>query len=169
MRDKKYLSDTALQQSLDLPDLTEVSSPPHAVNLIVHEILGGLVLQGWPDAQIETGPRVVSTEENYGLLGYAPSEITLGSEHTRWVNEQALLRTQTTRQIPFALQQAAERRQPGEMILLAAPGITYRRDTRDRWHCAEPHQMAGGSEQPGEQRGHGGLDPQDALAELHRL
>lgn len=27
------------------------------------------------------------------------------------------------------------------MILLAAPGITFRRDSRDRWHCAEPHQM----------------------------
>lgn len=142
MRDKKrHLSDTALQQSLDIPDLTEASSPPHAINLLVHEILGGLTLRGWPNAQVRTGPRVVSAEENYGLLGYASSEITLGSEHTRWVNEHALLRTQTTSQIPFALQQAAERRQPGEMILLAAPGITYRRDTRDRWHCAEPHQM----------------------------
>ena len=25
--------------------------------------------------------------------------------------------------------------------MLAAPGITFRRDSRDRWHCAEPHQM----------------------------
>lgn len=83
----------------------------------------------------------MSAEENYGLLGYDPAEITLGSEHTRWVDEHSLLRTQTTSQIPAALQQAAERRQPGQTVLLAAPGITFRRDSRDRWHCAEPHQM----------------------------
>src|SRR5690606_25701914 len=69
------------------------------------------------------------------------SEVTLGSDHTRWVDEHSLLRTQTTSQIPAALQRAAEGRKPGETILIAAPGITFRRDSRDRWHCAEPHQM----------------------------
>jgi phenylalanyl-tRNA synthetase alpha chain len=108
---------------------------------LLNEILQGLAEKGWPQAQIQTGPRIVTAEENYGLLGYDPKEITLGSEHTRWVDEHSLLRTQTTSQIPAALQRAAEIRQPGEMILLAAPGITFRRDSRDRWHCAEPHQM----------------------------
>lgn len=83
----------------------------------------------------------MSAQENYGLLGYDPAEVTLGSEHTRWVDEHSLLRTQTTSQIPKALQQAAQNRKAGELILLAAPGITFRRDSRDRWHCAEPHQM----------------------------
>jgi phenylalanyl-tRNA synthetase alpha chain len=138
---KKYLSETLIQQALSVTDLTESDSPVHAVRLMVNEIIEGLIRGGWPRADIQTGPRIVSAEENYGLLGYDPAEITLGSEHTRWVSEHSLLRTQTTSQIPAALQRAAQERKVGEMMLLAAPGITFRRDSRDRWHCAEPHQM----------------------------
>ena len=130
-----------LKYSLELKDLSEKSSPSHAIHLLQQEIISGLKHKGWPEAQRVTGPRVVTAEENYGLLGYSPDEITLGSAHTRWVDELTLLRTQTTSQIPAALQAAAKRRGPQELIMIAAPGITFRRDTRDRWHCAEPHQM----------------------------
>ncbi len=138
---KTYLATPAVQQALSQIDLTEPSSPDHAIRLLLTQILDGLASKGWPTAQIQTGPRIVSAQENYGLLGYDPAEITLGSEHTRWVDECSLLRTQTTSQIPAALQRAAEQRRAGEIVLLAAPGITFRRDSRDRWHCAEPHQM----------------------------
>lgn len=138
---KKCLTDAAVHQALLLVDLTDAATPDHAVRLLLKQILQGLSDKGWPEAQIQTGPRIVSAEENYGLLGYDPTEITLGSAHTRWVDEYSLLRTQTTSQIPAALQRAACGRRPGETILLAAPGITFRRDSRDRWHCAEPHQM----------------------------
>jgi phenylalanyl-tRNA synthetase alpha chain len=138
---KKYLADESVHKALLLTDLTEPAAPDHAVRVLLKEVLSGLGERGWPQAQIQTGPRIVSAQENYGLLGYDPSEITLGSEHTRWVDECSLLRTQTTSQIPAALQRAAEGRQPGQTIMLAAPGITFRRDSRDRWHCAEPHQM----------------------------
>lgn len=138
---KNYLAAAAIQQALLQTDLTEPASPAHAIRLLLTQILDGLASKGWPTAQIQTGPRIVSAQENYGLLGYDPAEITLGSEHTRWVDESSLLRTQTTSQIPKALQRAAEQRRPGETVLLAAPGITFRRDSRDRWHCAEPHQM----------------------------
>lgn len=138
---KKFLSPESVSHALSLRDLTEKNTADHAVRLVLEEVLSGLFVRGWPRANIQTGPRIVSAEENYGLLGYDPAEITLGSEHTRWVDERSLLRTQTTSQIPAALQHAAADRQPGEMIVLAAPGITFRRDSRDRWHCAEPHQM----------------------------
>ena len=138
---KTFLAEPAIQQALTQIDLTEPSSPDHAIRLLLTQILDGLASKGWPTAQIQTGPRIVSAQENYGLLGYDPAEITLGSEHTRWVDECSLLRTQTTSQIPAALQRAAALRRPGETVLLAAPGITFRRDSRDRWHCAEPHQM----------------------------
>ncbi|MBV6821866.1 hypothetical protein [Pseudomonas sp. PD9R] len=138
---KKYLTDSSVHQALLLIDLTEKGAPDHAVRLLLNEVLDGLKEKGWPQAQLQSGPRIVSAEENYGLLGYDSAEITLGSAHTRWVDECSLLRTQTTSQIPRALQRAAHIRQPGQMILLAAPGITFRRDSRDRWHCAEPHQM----------------------------
>lgn len=138
---KAYLCARLVNEALELNDLTELKHPAHAIGLLLDEVLGGLKARGWPDAQVLRGPRIVSAQENYGLLGYDPAEVTLGSEHTRWVDEHSLLRTQTTSQIPKALQQAAQNRKAGELILLAAPGITFRRDSRDRWHCAEPHQM----------------------------
>lgn len=138
---KAYLCARLVNEALELNDLTELKHPAHAIGLLLDEVLEGLKARGWPDAQVLRGPRIVSAQENYGLLGYDPAEVTLGSEHTRWVDEHSLLRSQTTSQIPKALQQAAQNRKAGELILLAAPGITFRRDSRDRWHCAEPHQM----------------------------
>ena len=138
---KKYLCARSVKEALELCDLTEQDSPTHAIGLLLNEVLEGLVLRGWPVGRILRVPRIVSAQENYGLLGYDPAEVTLGSEHTRWVDEHSLLRTQTTSQIPVALQRIAQSRKEGEIILLAAPGITFRRDSRDRWHCAEPHQM----------------------------
>ena len=138
---KAYLCARLVNEALELNDLTELKHPAHAIGLLLDEVLEGLKARGWPDAQVLRGPRIVSAQENYGLLGYDPAEVTLGSEHTRWVDEHSLLRTQTTSQTPKALQQAAQNRKAGELILLAAPGITFRRDSRDRWHCAEPHQM----------------------------
>ena len=138
---KKYLCARSVRDALELCDLTELDNPAHAIGLLLSEVLEGLVMRGWPAGQILRGPRIVSAQENYGLLGYDPAEVTLGSEHTRWVDEHSLLRTQTTSQIPRALQRVSQDRKAGEIILLAAPGITFRRDSRDRWHCAEPHQM----------------------------
>ena len=138
---KNFIPNEKLNQALGLSDLTEATPTPHAIYLLMSEIVSGLKLLGWPAAQQVTGPRIVSAQDNYGLLGYSPDETTLGSAHTRWVDDRSLLRTQTTSQIPPALQAAAQTRKPGETLMIAAPGITFRRDTRDRWHCAEPHQM----------------------------
>ena len=62
---KKYLTDAAVHQALLLVDLTEKSAPEHAVRLLLNEILQRLAESGWPQAQLQTGPRVVSAEENY--------------------------------------------------------------------------------------------------------
>ncbi|OPA85452.1 hypothetical protein BFW86_22095 [Pseudomonas fluorescens] len=138
---RKVISAAELERALTLADLTDPIPEPHAIRLLLDEILHGLVLRDWPEPQLLHGPRVVTAQDNYGLLGYDPSEITLGSTHTRWVDDASLLRTQTTSLIPAALKQAARTRLLGQAVLLAAPGMTFRRDSRDRWHCAEPHQM----------------------------
>lgn len=135
------LKTEAVEAALTLRDLSETHTQPHAINLMVGRIIEGLEARGWPKASVQRGPRIVTAQENYGLLGYNTDEVTLGSAHTRWVNETTLLRTQTTSLIPSALQEAAAKRKPGEVVMIAAPGITYRRDERDRLHCAEPHQM----------------------------
>ncbi len=139
---KAMLTEDAVQAALALPDLSDWTVPhPHAIGLLARSIVEGLPHKGWPGLDVLTGPRIVSQAENYGLLGYRADEITLGSAHTRWVSDSALLRTQTTSLIPGPLRDLAQRRMAGRNLGLVAPGITYRRDNRDRWHCGEPHQM----------------------------
>ena len=130
-----------LENALALPDLTEAGPRPHAIHLLVSRILDGLVQKGWPVMQVCRGPRVVSARDNYGLLGYDGQDITLGAVHTRWIDDQTLLRTQMTSLVASHLPSLAHDRSPGVMAGLALPGMVYRRDVRDRWHCAEPHQM----------------------------
>lgn len=108
--------------------------------LLVQALITGLAERGWPSLEVVRGPRVVTAQANYGLLGYQPEEITLGSAHTRWVSATTLLRTQTTSLVTEHLPRLAHTR-VGTVQGLVAPGMTYRRDNRDRWHCAEPHQM----------------------------
>jgi phenylalanyl-tRNA synthetase alpha chain len=139
---KTMLTEEAVQAALALPDLSDWTvHHPHAIGLLAQSIVEGLPPRDWPNLDVLTGPRIVSQAENYGLLGYHTDEITLGSAHTRWMSDATLLRTQTTSLIPKALQELAKKRVPGQQLGLVAPGITYRRDNRDRWHCGEPHQM----------------------------
>lgn len=124
-----------LQQALSVEDLTQQSD--HAIALMQQTICQKLA-NLYPEIIQVQGPRVVSKAENYDLLGYSDQEVTLGNTYTKWVNQTHLLRTQTTSLIVKALKELAQN--PKAQTLLA-PGLVYRRDVRDRWHCAEPHQM----------------------------
>lgn len=134
---KTLLATDQLTTALALTDLTE--TPEHAISLVMNEILTGLSHREWPWIEVSRGPRVVRADDNYGLLGYRPDEVTLSSMHTRWVTHETLLRTQMTSLVATLLPDLAARRQG--VVGLALPGMVYRRDVRDRWHCAEPHQM----------------------------
>lgn len=103
--------------------------------------MAGLVqeaLDEWPPARLVDGPRIVTARHNYTLLGYPPGAIVQADAHTQWVDETRVLRTQTTSLILGALLGLAAAPHP---ITLLAPGLVYRRDVRDRWHCGRPHQM----------------------------
>lgn len=138
---KHYLSHEAIHKALRVADLTEACDPVHAVRLMVKDLLAGLVRLGWPLAQVQKQPRIVPAHECHELLGYDAAASAVMSAQTCWIDDHLILRTQTTSAIIAGLQAAANRRLPGEIIVVAAPGITFRRDVRDRWHCAEPHQM----------------------------
>lgn len=135
--DIRYLSPAETAEALSLPDLSEDSSG-HAVSLIKRSILEGLPALGWPEPETLSGPREALARDNYALLGYSPGEATLGETHTRWTAPGLLLRTQTTALVPPWLASLSPESLPR---LAAAPGITYRRDVRDRTHSPTPHQM----------------------------
>lgn len=140
MAGNRYITPQQLEQALLTPDLTDPFEA-HAVGMTAELVLKRLQHRGWPAAVPLRGPKVVSPQDNYGLLGYSREALILDSEQARWVDSQKLLRTHTSCLLPAALRAAAAKRWPGETLLLAAPGITFRRDVRDRWHCTEPHQM----------------------------
>ncbi|HEX8903694.1 MAG TPA: hypothetical protein VF771_02490, partial [Longimicrobiaceae bacterium] len=82
---------------------------------------------------------VVTTADNYDRLHIAPDAVTRDARYTRYVAPGRVLRTHTTAMIPPLLRQLAAA--PPRDVLLACPGLAYRRDQIDRLHTGEPHQM----------------------------
>ena len=85
------------------------------------------------------GPRVVPVADNYDRLGYAAEAITRDTRYTRYVDAGHMLRSHSSAMIPPALRRLA--RQPGDDVLLACPGMVYRRDAIDWQHTGTPHQL----------------------------
>lgn len=133
----RYLTPAGLAADLAVRDLTDPGQGPHALQLLVRDILSAVTAR-WPGAAltIHRGDRVVDVADNYDLLGYTPRAATRDSRYTRYVAEGRMLRSQTSALIPGALREvtAAE-------ALIACPGIVYRRDAIDRLHTGTPHQL----------------------------
>ena len=126
---------TKLAQLLAIEDLTE--RPTHAICQMARRVAQSLP-GDVPDETWITGPRIVEADHNYRLLGYPQDAVVQESTYTQWVDSSHILRTQTTSLILGRLLQLAQKPAP---ITLLAPGMVYRRDVRDRWHCGQPHQM----------------------------
>ena len=82
---------------------------------------------------------VVTTADNYDALHIAPDAVSRDVRYTRYVAPGRVLRTHTTAMIPPLLRELAAA--PPRDVLLACPGLAYRRDQIDRQHVGEPHQM----------------------------
>ncbi len=131
----RLLDPRQLCRALALPDLTEAAHGPHAMQLLLREIidgLGGLVI-------VHRAPPIVSLEDNYDRLHYPPAGAARDARYTRYVTSDRILRTQTSAMIPELLGRLACC--PLDEVLLACPGLVYRRDAIDRLHVGEPHQV----------------------------
>jgi len=119
-------------------DLTDPTSGPHAIQLIVSAVLDAAVAR-WPSEPlvVHRGERIVTVADNYDLLGYSPSAAARDARHTRYVGDGRMLRSQTSALIPGALRTLG----PAPNALIACPGIVYRRDVIDRLHTGTPHQL----------------------------
>jgi phenylalanyl-tRNA synthetase alpha chain len=83
---------------------------------------------------------VVTIHANYEVLGYPAGAPAREARYTRYVDERRLLRTHMTAVVPEALRRLAR---PGGAadVVVACPGLVYRRDVVDRLHVGEPHQL----------------------------
>src|SRR3712207_2477483 len=130
------LSPEALRRALELRDLSDPRQGPHAMQELVrlaHERLA----RSWGARRwLYRGSPVVTVAENYDELGYPPDGAARDARYTRYVAENALLRTQASAAIPRLLRMLAL--DPPEDALLVCPGLAYRRDAIDRLHVPEP-------------------------------
>lgn len=129
----------ARRTDLGVRDLTDPAQGPHAVQLVLDEVVAAL-RSAWPcTARTIRDHPVVAIEDNYDRLHYSPDDVTRDARYTRYVSDRHLLRTHTSALVPPALATLAAG--PIGDELLVCPGIVYRRDAIDRLHTGTPHQV----------------------------
>ncbi|HEY9294308.1 MAG TPA: hypothetical protein VIP98_23750 [Microlunatus sp.] len=139
-RPARYLSIKELDRALALPDLSDPAIGPHAINLIAGEVTSSLTRHWQIPTDAVRVPPLVSVADNYDRLGYAGADVTRDSRYTRYTSPTTMLRSQTSANIPYALQQYADHDHPVDVLITVA-GLVYRRDVVDRTHVGEPHQL----------------------------
>jgi phenylalanyl-tRNA synthetase alpha chain len=135
----QLLDPGAYGRLLALRDLTDAALGPHAMQLLIQHALDALRASWNCPVIVQRAPPLVPSTDNYDDLGYPPDGASRDARYTRYLTPDLLLRTQTSAMIPGALRMIAPARY--EDVLLACPGLTYRRDSIDRLHVGEPHQL----------------------------
>jgi len=137
--DPKLLTSDAYAHALALRDLTDPASGPHALQLLLAEIVCSL-RQAWGcDVIVHRGSPVVSVDDNYSRLGYPADAAARDARYTRYVTATSVLRTHTSAMIPGLLRMVAPAGYAH--VLLVCPGLVYRRDRIERLSVGEPHQL----------------------------
>ena len=138
----EVLDASRVANDLSLRDLTDPGEGPHAIQVLVNLATRALTDAWGCDVRVVRGPRIVTRAENYDRLRFAPDAVTRDARYTRYVDDDRLLRSHTTALIPPALDAlAADACDAPDDVVIACPGITYRRDAIDRLHTGTPHQL----------------------------
>ncbi len=133
------LSAEEVRRALSVRDLTDPTTGTHALQHLIDVALEALRGAWGCEVRVHRQSPIVSIADNYDRLHYPPEGAARDARYTRYVCDTALLRTQTSAMIPGLLCRLAAA--PPEDVLLACPGLVYRRDCIDRLHTGEPHQM----------------------------
>jgi phenylalanyl-tRNA synthetase alpha chain len=135
------LDAAALRRALSVRDCTDPAQGPHAMQLLLTSITAALRDAWHNDLHLHRASPVVSIADNYDRLHYPPDGAARDARYTRYVCNVAVLRTQTSAMIPPLLASLAAEPAAPDDVLLACPGVVYRRDCIDRLHTGEPHQL----------------------------
>lgn len=135
------LSHAQLEHDLAIPDLSDPADGPHAIQLIVQAAVAALANARGSRCEVRwcRGPRIVPVADNYDRLGYDPADVTRDARYTRYLDDERMLRSHSTALVPSALRGLAA--DPARDVLLACPGLVYRRDAIDWQHTGTPHQL----------------------------
>lgn len=137
------LSARDLRVALELRDLSDPADGPHAMQLLLDDVLAALTGAWHCTLEVQRRRPLVSVEDNYDRLGYAAADLTRDARYSRYAAETVMLRSHTSAGVPPALRALAGVRaaDPEVDVLLALPGLCHRRDTIDRLHVGTPHQV----------------------------
>ncbi len=137
---RDVLTQEARAQALAVRDLSDPSQGPHAMQRLIERLLGGLTRQWRCRLAVSRADPVVTVRQNYDDLHYPADAVTRDARYSRYLSETTLLRTHASAMIPPLLRQLAG---SGTIIdvLLACPGLVWRRDCIDRLHTGAPHQL----------------------------
>lgn len=137
---KKYLSLAQLNSALSLRDLSDPAAGPHAMQLLLADVVAALERLWAVPSQTHRLNPLVATADNYDRLGYSPDDVTRNSRYSRHVSPTVMLRSHTSAGIPALLDSLrGELGHYDELHVL--PGLVYRRDAIDRTHVGAPHQL----------------------------
>lgn len=137
--DIELIGDRALAAALRLRDLSDPQQGRHAMQLVVADLVRALKRRWRCRAVVHRATPVVTVADNYDRLHYPPDGVARQVRHTRYVTPSTVLRTHMTASIPPLLRALAGADVTD--VLLACPGMVYRRDCIDRLHTGEPHQL----------------------------
>ena len=125
--------------ALAIRDLSDPAAGPHAMQALLEAIEHAVARGGAKRTLRLRSCPLVRVEDNYDALGYRPDAIARDARYTRYVGAGVMLRTQTSAMIPPILRALSAA--TVDDVLLSCPGLVYRRDSVDRLHVGEPHQV----------------------------
>jgi len=137
-----YLADEQLRRDLAIRDLSDPAEGAHAIQILIGRAVDSLA-RAW-DCEVRwcRGNRIVPVADNYDRLGYPAAAITRETRYTRYVDAGHMLRSHSSAMVSPALRRlAADPADRTDDVLLACPGMVYRRDAIDWQHTGTPHQL----------------------------
>ncbi|OGZ70735.1 MAG: hypothetical protein A3F47_00440 [Candidatus Staskawiczbacteria bacterium RIFCSPHIGHO2_12_FULL_38_11] len=135
---KNDVKSERIKKLLALPDLTK--QPDSPIKIIADQVLN---LPRFADFDVIDFPRIVTIEENFDVLNTSKDHPSRRDTDTYYINENHLLRTQTTVMWPYYLRHEGimeKLEKEGELGLLST-GIVFRKDEIDRKHFPAFHQI----------------------------
>jgi phenylalanyl-tRNA synthetase alpha chain len=134
------LSVDDLSAALRLRDLSDPAQGAHAMQLLLDDVLSAVTIAWGCRLDVQRRHPLVAVEDNYDRLGYGTEDVTRDAHYIRYAAETVMLRSHTSAGIPPALRGLAAEHRDAD-VLLALPGLVYRRDSIDRLHVGTPHQV----------------------------
>lgn len=135
------ISSEALALALTLRDLSDPTHGSHAMQLMLEQITAAASRELNLPLRLERPSPVVTVEENYDELLIGKEAASRAVRYSRYVDETHMLRSHTSAAMPRLLRAVALDSNPRKPVLIAVPGLVYRRDQVDRTHVSEPHQL----------------------------